>query len=450
MMKRFIYLSFRVFSAFKYRITRRFTLGGLLVFAGLIASAVTGLDTNQTVAYQVFTFLLTLLCVAIAWAFFFRSPFMGDRILPRFGTVNEPLEYRLIVSNKTNKQQSGLTIRETVEDPRPSFEEFIHTPEPKEKERNPFDRTIGYHRWLWLISKKEWLIQKEEPLPSLPPNSEIEVPMRIVPSHRGHVAFNGFRIARPDPFGLLKSFVTIPFRQSIVILPHRYPLPPINLPGSRRYQPGGVSLASSVGDSEEFISLRDYRPGDPLRRIHWKSWAKTGKPIVKEYQDEFFVRHALILDTFQKTEHSEIFEEAVSIAASFVCSIQTQESLLDLMFVGTEAYCFTSGRGLSHTDNILEILASVKACTNKPFSALPPVVIERASLLSGCICVLISWDEERKKFIDHLTELGVPLLVLVITDDQSSHALDPNSTKALHENLHILHVGKIEEGLAEL
>jgi len=450
MMKRFIYLSFRAFYAFKYRITRRFTPAGLLVFAGLFASAVTGLDTNQTVAYQVFTFLLVLLSVAIAWAFFFRGTFLGKRILPRFGTVNEPLEYRLIVSNKTKKQQRGLSIVEIVKDPRPSFEEFIHTPEPEEKTHNPFDRSIGYHRWLWLISKKQWLLPKEEQLPSLPPNSEIDIPLRIVPSHRGHVAFNGFRIARPDPFGLFKSFVTTRFRQSIVVLPHRYPLPPINLPGTRKYQPGGVSLASSVGDSEEFISLRDYRPGDPLRRIHWKSWAKTGKPIVKEYQDEFFVRHALILDTFQKTEHSDIFEEAVSIAASFICSIQTQESLLDLMFVGTEAYCFTSGRGLSHSDTILEILASVRACTNKPFNALPPVVIERASLLSGCICVLISWDEERKKFIDLLTELGVPLLVLVITDDQSSKALDPNSMKAAHENLHILHVGTIEEGLAEL
>ena len=449
-MKRLIYLSFRIFYAFKYRITRRFTSGGLLVLAGLFAAAVTGLDTNQTVAYQIFTFLLILLSFSIAWAFFFRGSFSGNRILPRFGTVNEPLEYRLIISNKTKKQQRGLSIVEIVEDPRPSFEEFIHTPEPGEKTRNPFDRSIGYHRWLWLISKKQWLLPKEKPLPPLPPNSEIELPMRIVPSHRGKMAFHGFRITRPDPFGLFKSFVTTRFRQSIVVLPRRYSLPPITLPGTRKYQPGGISLASSVGDSEEFISLRDYRPGDPLRRIHWKSWAKVGKPIVKEYQDEFFVRHALILDTFQKTEHSEIFEEAISIAASFVCSIQTQESLLDLMFVGTEAYCFTSGRGLSHTDAILEILASVRACTNKPFSALPPLVIERASLLSGCICVLIAWDEERKKFIDLLAELGVPLVVLVITDDRSSQALDPNSMKALHENIHILHVGKIEEGVAEL
>ena len=63
-------------------------------------------------------------------------------------------------------------------------------------------------------------------------------------------------------------------------------------------------MASSVGESEEFVSLRDYRRGDPMRHIHWKSWAKTGKPIVKEFQDEFFVRHALILDTFAGGEQS--------------------------------------------------------------------------------------------------------------------------------------------------
>ena len=44
-------------------------------------------------------------------------------------------------------------------------------------------------------------------------------------------------------------------------------------------------------------SLRDYRPGDPLQRVHWKSFARTGRPVVKEYQDEFFERHALVLDT---------------------------------------------------------------------------------------------------------------------------------------------------------
>ena len=260
----------------------------------------------------------------------------------------------------------------------------------------------------------------------------------------------GLTIACPDPLGLFKARYPISAPQSVLILPKRYALPHIRLPGARRYQPGGVSFASSVGDSQEFLSLRDYRPGDPLRRIHWKGWAKTGKPIVQEYQDEFFVRHALVLDTFQGAEYSAVFEEAVSVAASFVCSIRTQESLLDLMFMGPEAYCFTSGRGLARIENMLEILASVKVCRDKAFGTLPPLVIERAALLSGCICVLLSWDEERQEFIRRLRQLGTPLLVLVISDDKAPHGLDPGPMTDIPENFHRLQVGKIEESLASL
>jgi hypothetical protein len=205
-----------------------------------------------------------------------------------------------------------------------------------------------------------------------------------------------------------------------------------------------------VGDSEEFMSMRDYRPGDPLRKIHWKSWAKTDRPIVKEYQDEFFIRHALILDTFQEIEYGEAFEEAVSVAASFACSIQTQESLLDLIFVGTEAYCFTSGRGISHTDRMLEILAAVRPCTDKPFSKLPPLVFERATLLSGCICILLSWDEERKIFIRKLETMGVPVIVLVVTEHPISQSIGSDSDGWQPRRFINLRPGRIEAGLAQL
>src|SRR2546421_703971 len=112
---------------------------------------------------------------------------------------------------------------------------------------------------------------------------------------------------------------------------------------------------------------RKFRCGSRARRF--------GKPVVKEFEDEFFVRHAMVLDTFSENPHSEIFEEAVSVAASFACAIQTQESLLDLLFVGPQSYCCTAGRGLAHTDQMLEILASVRACTEQTFGALEHLVL---------------------------------------------------------------------------
>jgi uncharacterized protein (DUF58 family) len=422
----------------------------LLVAAGLATSAIVGLDTNLTMAYQAFTFLLALLLLSMVWSLFFRNSFSVRRILPRFGTVGETLSYRLVVQNNSTNKQSDLYIFDNGDDPRPNFREFLVTGEPKEDDRNLFDRIIGYHRWLWLLGRNDGGISAERNLATLAPDSEAQVQAEIVPGRRGYLNLKSVSIARPDPLGLFKSFVTLPAEQAVLILPKRYNLPPFSIPGTRKYQPGGVALTYSVGDSQEFVSMRDYRPGDPLRRIHWRSWAKTGRPMVKEYQEEFFVRHGLILDTFQKAEGSEKFEEAVSLASSFACSVQTQESLLDLMFVGPEAYCFTAGRGLALTDRMLEILASVQPCTDKEFNSLPPIVFERSSLLSGCICILLSWDGERQQFISNLLELGIPTLVLVISEEVNSAELDPGPMRGKPERFLNLEVGKIEKGLAKL
>jgi len=217
---------------------------------------------------------------------------------------------------------------------------------------------------------------------------------------------------------------------------------PIQLGGYRKYQPGGVALASSVGDSEEFMALRDYRAGDPMRRIHWRSWARVGRPVVREYQDEFFVRHALVLDTFAAPDGHAVFEEAVSVAASIAVSVETQESLLDLMFVGPETYCFTAGRGLGNTDRLLEVLACVSACHDKPFRALHRAVLDRHDALSSCVCVLLAWDEPRQELIRDLEALGTPTRVFVVGDRGALTGLPPH--------VHRLEVGRIGEGLARL
>ena len=74
----------------------------------------------------------------------------------------------------------------------------------------------------------------------------------------------GTTIACPDPFGLFRSLRTIPSQQTMLIFPRRYPMSPFELPGTMKYQLGGVSVATSVGESEEFVSLREYRPGTHL------------------------------------------------------------------------------------------------------------------------------------------------------------------------------------------
>jgi uncharacterized protein (DUF58 family) len=188
------------------------------------------------------------------------------------------------------------------------------------------------------------------------------------------------------------------------------------LTGRRKYQAGGVSLANSVGDSSEFMSLRDYQQGDPLKRIHWKSFAKHGKLIVKEYQDEYFVRRALLLDTFGGDADAQLFEAAVSVAASLVMSERQNDSLLDLMFVGQQTYCFTTGRGVDHTPHLQEVLASAQASFTDNFSQLQAAVLNRVGECSGFICVLMQWNQARQNLVQQLQAYGLPVAVFLLHD----------------------------------
>jgi len=310
------------------------------------------------------------------------------------------------VTNPGTAGVDGLALFEDLADPRPAFETF-----------RAAVKIPNYRAWKRLINQTRVVRVAEQALPALAPGATAEVEMRAEAVKRGIVHSRGVTVARADPLGLMRALTRVSRQANLVVLPRRYSLPPFTLPGTRRYQRGGVALASSVGDSAEFIGLREYRPGDPLQHIHWKSYARAGEPIVKEYQDEYFERHALVLDTFAPRGWERRFEVAISIAASFAYTIETRECLLDLMFIGAEAYVYTAGRGQLQSGSLLEILAAVQPCRDKPVEALARATLARRQALSGCICVLLGWDEPRREFVRQLRSHRVPLRVIVVTDE---------------------------------
>lgn len=427
-----------------YWVRRKFTAPGLAMLGALMLAGLMGIDTENTVAYQGFTFLFFLLASALILSTTFRARFTASRRLPRFGTAGERFEYRIVVRNPGRTKQTGLTVMENLVNPIPSFHEWRSSQMAEERRSfrliqdrraNPF-KLAAFH---------------EARLPAIAPGGESDASMTITPLRRGILKFAGVTVARTDPMGLLRALVkvTIPL-QTVLVLPRRFALPPIPLPGTVKYQERGVALASSVGQSDEFVSLRDYRRGDPLRHIHWRSWAKAGKPIVKEFEDEFFVRHALVLDTFSDDPHGDVFEDAVSLAASFASTIASQESLLDLLFVGRDAYCFTAGRGVAHSDQLLEVLASVRVCREYGFDALETLVIEHLPVVSGCVCVLQSWDKVRRELIRKLKSVGVPVRVFVIVAEGEPTELEAGPMHDEPDRFHVLTAGRVQQDLARL
>jgi uncharacterized protein (DUF58 family) len=416
-----------------------------MVLTGVVVAALMGPDTENNVSYQAFTFLICLVILGIAISWFYRGRFSVRRLAPRFGTAGAVLSYRVLVKNLTRKPQAGLTLLEDLQDPRPSFREWHAARVAEDRQTRSFRVSGRQHGRPFRLATLT-----HAAVPPAPPNQEVEVRVELIPLRRGVLRFEGATIARADPFGIFRAFSKVALPQGILILPKRYPLPPIELPGNMRFQAGGIALASNVGQSDEFVSLRDYRHGDPIRHIHWRSWAKTGKPVIKEFEDEFFVRHALVLDTFTEHPNSEVFEEAVSIAASFACSIRTQESLLDLLFVGPESYCFTAGRGLGRSEQMLEILAAVQPCRDRSFEELQQMVIEHVRVVSGCICIFVDWERKRQEFVRRIRALGVPVLVVVVVLPGNNEPLDPGPMREEPDKFYLIEVGNAERGLARM
>ena len=429
-------LIYRVYRAlFKFRawIIARVSPMGWGVLWTLAILPMMRLQPEFSLSYQVFLLFLCSILVAAVWGFRFRARFDVQRALPRFASAGQSFTYPVTIRNLTNLPQSGLSAREAQMVAPMDFSNF--------KAWNRSFRPLSSQR----TGPPVRCSHRE--LPAIMPGKSATVELTMIPTRRGLLRFEGIEISSLDPLGLFRGLAVAGMPQDLLVLPGRHPIPALDLPGSARYQAGGVAQSSSIGESEEFVALRDYRRGDSTRHIHWKSLAKTGKLIIKEHEDEFFVRHALLLDTFPTGDEGLRFEEAVSIAASFACTVDTQETLLDLMFVGAKAFCFTVGRGVGYPEQALEILASVNPCRDKPFETLSHAVFHQANSLSGCIAVFMEWDPPRQHCVEHLVRCGVPTLVLVVVEPDQPAPKPTETCIAAGVRFHVIRVGNAAQDL---
>lgn len=435
MLKRSLY---RIHAAV-YRIDgwfkQRFTSPGMLLVGLLVLAGVFGVNTRANLAYQLALLSLALLCVAMLSALAFRPALTIRRRMPRYGSEGEPLRYVVEVENASRRVQRGLRLQEHV---RASLT------------GDDGERLTGYTNWVSAVRRRAGAHPHAVSIPDVPPGGRVEVRVEWRPLRRGYVRLAGASILRPDPLGLFNARRRIRLRDSVLVLPRRYPVNWTAWTGSLRDKPGGLSLAASTSGVEEFAALREYRPGDPLRHIDWKGWARLGVPIVKEFFETCFVRQALILDTWLPAgAPAARFEAAVSVAASFAASGPAAvRGALDLIFVGTRVHRVSAGAGVGSLDAVLEALACVESRPREEFAMLRDCIAERSGELSACVCVLLAWDEERRGLVADLRRAGVPVLVLLMDDVETSPTPGPMADQP--ERLRVLTPKGLAPALAEL
>jgi len=247
---------------------------------------------------------------------------------------------------------------------------------------------------------------------------------QLLPKRRGRYLMRGATVRRTDPIGLASGRPLRAPDQTLLVYPRYWSLEDFSVPAGRRYQPGGIPLSSSTGDAIEFVGTREYREGDSLRNIHWRSWARRGEPVVKEHQEEYFCRIALILDTFQpkrgKPEHARSFEAAISVLASVADFYSRSEYIVDILAAGPEIYEVSAGRSLAYLENVLDVLACLEPCHEFPFEKISPSLFERLQRITTVVAVLQDWDQPREDFLRRVKGLGTAVRALVVREGSPS------------------------------
>lgn len=128
-------------------------------------------------------------------------------------------------------------------------------------------------------------------------------------SERGKHVVGPLVVERTDPLGLVRKDVGTGSTATLWVHPRRHPARPFAA-GHRRHHHEGA--AGGPRGSLDLRDVREYVPGDEVRLVHWKSSARTGKLMVRDYADPERPLLAVLVDT----RHSESFEDVVEVAAS--------------------------------------------------------------------------------------------------------------------------------------
>ncbi len=176
-------------------------------------------------------------------------------------------------------------------------------------------------------------------------------------NRRGLHRIPAFRLATGFPFGLLEKRRRYDDELEVLVYPRIRAMRAAvveKLPG-----PAGVAR-SAAADGEEYFSIREYLPGDEIRRIAWRISARLGVWMVREMSRQHSRFVIFALDTRWTPEvdrFPEHFEEVIEVVASLAVTLLKRQFNVGLV---TPTGAVEGGEGVGQERRILEMLARLE------------------------------------------------------------------------------------------
>lgn len=224
---------------------------------------------------------------------------------------------------------------------------------------------------------------------------------------RGRLSIGPLVLNRSDPFRLVRTNRTIGTTTTVLIYPRRHAVRAGAVAFPRHHYDGPTTDPPLRG-SNDLVAVREYVRGDEVRLLHWRSTAKTGVLMVREYTDPALAGFTAVLDTRAGALPPEAFEHAVEVATSLLYA-GAQAGQRCRLITSTGASVATDS-GLPGAQLMLDELCLVAQDAGAGAPLVPPELATRRP--AGSLIVLTGPDADLGRAAvwrpDTVFRLGVP------------------------------------------
>ena len=190
----------------------------------------------------------------------------------------------------------------------------------------------------------------------VPPKCREEKTLLMKTRKRGRLSLLGIQVSTGFPFGFFYKTKYLQEKIEATVFPSIHPVP---LPQLSHPSPEGQGIVMHQG--EEVHSTKEYREGDPLKAVHWKSSARTGNLRVKEQlasgEQSFTIFLGIKDPQTNRQVSSSLLEERVSEAASLAYNLIRRGDEVSLKMEDHPQTPF--GNSERHLENLMRFLAFV-------------------------------------------------------------------------------------------
>ena len=260
---------------------------------------------------------------------------------------------------------------------------------------------------------------------------------RTVLTRRGAFTLGPTTLTSGDPFGLFTLRKKVTARDTLIILPMIFPIPAFPPPPG--LLPGGKTIHQRSYDvTPHAAEVREYVPGDPMKRIHWPSTAHRGQFMVKEFEQDPQADIWLFLDAYGPVHYlmpepqaayqednlwvrrpkislpRDTFEYGVSAAASLANFFLTGKRAVGLACAAGKFTVLSCERGERQIIKIMETLAFLQPEGVIPLLGLVNLQAKLLPLGSGVILITPSVQPDLLLAVEDLQHRNLrPVVVLI-------------------------------------